>query len=174
MRQSWRIRTGHMPSGKKGKAGPLYGNQRELKVKTRFQARGRARQVGDPRAGGLPRGRPRAARVAHRVRHRDRGRYRHRPARAGAGRVPGGARWRDARYVLLGRVPRLPQQPRQAALQGEPARVRRPDVQLHLPRPGEHRHLRDHPRHDARLHRALGRAGQDQDHASRRHAPRLR
>ena len=27
VRQSWRIRTGHMPSGKKGKAGPLYGNQ---------------------------------------------------------------------------------------------------------------------------------------------------
>ena len=35
-----------------------------------------------------------------------------------------------------GSFPRLPQQPRQAALKGESARVRRADVQLHLPRPG--------------------------------------
>lgn len=33
-----------MPSGKKGKAGPLYGNQRYFKVKTRLQARSRARK----------------------------------------------------------------------------------------------------------------------------------
>lgn len=39
---------------------------------------------------------------------------------------------------------------------------------------GGHRHLRDHPRHDAKLHRALGRACQDQDDTARRHAPRLR
>ncbi len=158
----------------KGKAGPLYGNQRYFKVETRLQARGRARQMGDPRAGGLPRGRPCAARVAHRPWYRDRSRHRHRPARPRARRVPGGTRGRDARHVLLGSFPRLPQQPRQAALKGEPARVRRPDGQLHLPRPGERRYLRDHARHDAQLHRALGRAGQDQDDPARRHAPRLR
>ena len=152
-----------MPSGKKGKGRTI------IWQPVRTQGQNSARS-----AGWLPRGRARAARVAHRPRHRDRGRYRHRPARPRAGRVPGGARGRDARHVLLGSFPRFPQQPRQAALKGESARVRRADGQLHLPRPGGHRHLRDHPRHDAKLHRALGRACQDQDDTARRHAPRLR